>query len=41
MEIVLIDDHEVVRDGIAALIEQEYGWHVKHLSVPFRSALSH
>lgn len=30
MEIVLIDDHEVVRDGIAALIGQEYGWHVKY-----------
>lgn len=38
MEIVLIDDHEVVRDGIAALIEQEYGWHVKH-SVSTLSAL--
>lgn len=28
MNILIIDDHEIVRDGIKALIEQEYGWHV-------------
>ena len=30
MHILLIDDHEIVRDGIKTLIEQEYGWHVAY-----------
>lgn len=30
MRILLIDDHEIVRDGIKTLIEQEYGWHVAY-----------
>lgn len=28
MNIILIDDHEVIRDGIKSLIEQEFGWQV-------------
>jgi len=28
MEILLLDDHEIIRDGIKSLIEQEYGWTV-------------
>lgn len=28
MHIVIIDDHELVRDGIRNLVEQEFGWHV-------------
>tara|TARA_Y100001001_G_scaffold72302_1_gene70164 strand:+ start:635 stop:859 length:225 start_codon:yes stop_codon:yes gene_type:complete len=30
MHILIIDDHEIVRDGIRTLIEQEYGWHVAY-----------
>lgn len=30
MHILIIDDHEIVRDGIKTLIEQEYGWHVSY-----------
>lgn len=30
MHLLIIDDHEIVRDGIKTLIEQEYGWHVSH-----------
>jgi len=25
---IIIDDHELVRDGIKNLVEQEFGWHV-------------
>ena len=28
MHIIIIDDHELVRDGIKNLVEQEFGWHV-------------
>lgn len=28
MNIILIDDHEVIRDGIKSLIDQEFGWQV-------------
>ena len=28
MHIIIIDDHELVRDGIKTLVEQEFGWHV-------------
>ena len=28
VNIILIDDHEVIRDGIKGLIEQEFGWQV-------------
>ncbi len=30
MHLLIIDDHEIVRDGIKTLIEQEYGWHVSY-----------
>lgn len=30
MHLLIIDDHEIVRDGIKTLIEQEYGWHVTY-----------